>query len=706
MKNCFSLIATLVLSASTMSHAAVIAGHELSATRVAHTTLDARNCELNQVGNFTFATPKAGGAQAGAAKVNVTLQSEAPNGYRPIGMSIYNAESGMFHVDFNGEKKATQAIPKGTYDMFVNYMSNYSELYYVFREQVKIDADTTITLAQSEAKTGISFRTIDQSGNSMHMPVYNTSYQKIEEGTIDDFSSLSFFMLKGFGNAAMVIGAGYKYKGHETDFYINRLSNRYKLCEARVVSKGEMYWFNRYVLDDFSKSVTITNDPTRYIGYNQKFAPTPEWADQAANHVPGYYFSALYNGEVVLGQQSDIPKLPSSDYTTKFYLDVPFDDDKSADQFYVLVKPLMGDFMTEVAYDGGKYNEYKFLRGQQVGGDKDGLRFVNAGYEENGGFNAAEGTVWSKFYPGHPAFSFTPATAPHAVYGEACPINSLRFTRVTEGGQTDINMIPNYVGRYGDLRDADFKLVKQDEPAGDEDVVILTNDNVKVDGLKGKNVTTLTVYPAKADPMPPTMQMLQFKDKNGVITDRFKTPANGVVEIAGGDFNYHYIPEAYMGYYTCDPSISIKVSYAPYGTTDSKELAVEKVESLYFMPGFGHFFRGKLDAVPASATKQWYDLEVVLTDATGNSQKQLISPAFCILGDDSGVETAKQARAEVAVENGTIVAQGMPEAQLQVLATDGRLVATGMSGTIATAELGHGVYVVRVDNGMVAKISL
>lgn len=62
MKNCFSLIATLVLSASTMSHAAVIAGHELSATRVAHTTLDARNCELNQVGNFTFATPKAGGA--------------------------------------------------------------------------------------------------------------------------------------------------------------------------------------------------------------------------------------------------------------------------------------------------------------------------------------------------------------------------------------------------------------------------------------------------------------------------------------------------------------------------------------------------------------------------------------------------------------------------------------------------------------------
>ena len=76
---------------------------------------------------------------------------------------------------------------------------------------------------------------------------------------------------------------------------------------------------------------------------------------------------------------------------------------------------------------------------------------------------------------------------------------------------------------------------------------MFTNKNVKVDGLDGKNVTTLYINKKKQDHVPPTLQMLQFKDINGNLTDCFTDPKEGVIEIAGGDFIYHYIPEAYTG---------------------------------------------------------------------------------------------------------------------------------------------------------------
>ncbi len=48
------------------------------------------------------------------------------------------------------------------------------------------------------------------------------------------------------------------------------------------------------------------------------------------------------------------------------------------------------------------------------------------------------------------------------------------------------------------------------------------------------------------------------------------------------------------------------------------------------MPCFGHFYRGSLAGVTGQALKGWFDLKVKLTDAAGNWQEQVISPAFRI----------------------------------------------------------------------------
>lgn len=661
------------------------------------TNIEATNHEVRHYNNYTFLTPQRQATVEAVDSVRLTLVYECEDQYTPLGVSVYNNDAGLIHYIYEEpNKRITQTIPVGTYDMFASYKSPYKEIYYVFREQVSILSDTTITLSQKEATLPLAIKTVDHTGKSLHMPIFGTNNRIVEKGTAEDYSSFSCFILKGFGTVSTVIGAGYKYQGHEADFYINKLSNRYKLCEARIISVGEVSWFNKYVIEDLSKGQTVTNDPSRFIKYDQKFSVSPKWKDKSEFHLPGYEMVGVFNGDAIIGQNAYIPDIPSSDYTTKFYLDTPKDDDSSKDQFNVIVRPLMSDYMKEEDYD----EEYYFIKGQQVLGDKDGLEFVAAGYEEDGGFNTPEGKVRSQFYPGHPAFSFTEKNALDPVYGESCPINSVQFKTYLEDSQEEVNITPNYVGRYGELHEADcFVLEKSEENVGDDShAITIINRNVIVDGLEGMNKTRILMQVEKEDHVPPTLQMLQFKDKLGNITDRFKSPEDGVIEIAAGDFSFIPMTKYYTGYFTCKP-VDVKVEYYAHGSSDAgKRLAIEEVPRLYFMPGFGHFYRGSLESVPAATSqKQWYDLVITVTDLSGNEQKQTISPAFCITGTTGIDLSAQHEEVRITIEEDRIVAEGQ-NVVMELYRADGQRIAISNRGEIVTTDVTPGVYVVKVTN--------
>ena len=78
---------------------------------------------------------------------------------------------------------------------------------------------------------------------------------------------------------------------------------------------------------------------------------------------------------------------------------------------------------------------------------------------------------------------------------------------------------------------------------------------------------------------------------------------------------------------------------------------MEEVPELFFLPGFGNFFRGSLAGVTGEALNGWFDLKIKLTDAVGNWQEQVISPAFRIddlaysnvatVGSDNAHEVAR-----------------------------------------------------------------
>ena len=100
------------------------------------------------------------------------------------------------------------------------------------------------------------------------------------------------------------------------------------------------------------------------------------------------------------------------------------------------------------------------------------------------------------------------------------------------------------------------------------------------------------------------------------------------MEFSAGDFNFIISPMGYQGYKT-KPLESVEVSYSPYGEDNWNELAVEEVPENYW-PVMGWFYTGSLAGVTGEALNGWFDLKIRLTDAAGNWQEQVLSPAFRI----------------------------------------------------------------------------
>lgn len=157
----------------------------------------------------------------------------------------------------------------------------------------------------------------------------------------------------------------------------------------------------------------------------------------------------------------------------------------------------------------------------------------------------------------------------------------------------------------------------------------LIDKNVKVDNVAGHNYATITYDQSKEDWTPPTLQMLNFINADSTITDRFASPSEGTLQFAGGDFNYIFDAVNYRGYFDCQP-MTVKVEYSPYNEDKWADFDVEEDPSLYTMPAFGYFYRGQLSQVKGNSSNGWFDLRITLTDESGNTQQQVISPAFKI----------------------------------------------------------------------------
>jgi hypothetical protein len=478
---------------------------------------------------------------------------------------------------------------------------------------------------------------------------------------------------------AIIEGEVYHSLGGEmfSDFYVNDVSDRYIFYSARYAFSNKCIYTSAYEVQGATGDVTITNDPAKFKLFEEPFTVAKHqgedlylafdiFARQKASS--GYHSTGIaFNEPLAEGE------------TFKCYLSAS-PDDSNADMV-PYIQPYATIKTVEIIDlgDGETWEEENYVpalvarpltltNGEPVYAnngmgmyDNRNERWVSFANEYS---DEIEDEDWDiieyPYWPTHPAFTY-PTDKKKGDLGNNCPAffcNATQYEISYNGIDENGNPVPmtarafifdyDYAGRYGEKRPDDITdaqvsikldgeeiitgqgsfIAQMDEPLNGVIDATVINKTVLVDDMAGSNKAQLHYTAGAEDQNPPTMTMLHFKANNGDVIDRFSTADEGTLEFTAGDFNFWITPKNFVAFDRQAPE-SVEVSYSPYGEDNWNELAVEEVPENYW-PVMGWFYTGSLAGVTGEGLNGWFDLKIRLTDAAGNWQEQVLSPAFRI----------------------------------------------------------------------------
>src|SRR5690606_17463093 len=333
----------------------------------------------------------------------------------------------------------------------------------------------------------------------------------------------------------------------------------------------------------------------------------------------------------------------------KTYLNNPFDDNP----LDILVSPGIADYIIESPFG----QEGFFIKGNLIVKDGNdiaygsGSHFIsappsNSYFLGSSYYNTEDGR---RILPFHPRFSFSAPANPEIVQGKNVPIC---VTGVTAAGTTRAN----YVGRYGEFRDSDFfatdvellqdgtsifsgnyidDFTNYELPQTGILDLNFKNVNVNLGELSGTNTTRLLFDLSQDDFTPPTVQYLQFRNTDGKVTDHFATGEEGFVRLAAGDF--HYNPDSEL-FYEYNEGNEVEFFYSLHNQEEWESLELTEYPEHCFMPAFGDYYEASLEGVVIPVENSWFDVKIICTDAAGNKQEQVVSPAFKVEQATMGID--------------------------------------------------------------------
>ncbi len=587
----------------------------------------------------------------------------------------------------NGEGALQGQVPPGTYDI-VAYFMHEDIQYYVIYEQYEVTEDVTLALNPTQSTNLISTKAYGPDGDLLKCDLghvdENGEWVVDDIGNIDNCGANNTLYLKGRGP---LISFTVSYTGgaldeesrsRPLDFYINDVSDRFVFIQERVAYTADLSKsYVCYLSTDDVKIGVRENNPNDYVQqlYTYKYSPygrSQEMAYGIQNLIWSVGNDYAYTA---LGVNTGAPK-NEGNFTHEVWANLPLTN-PFVPEMNIFVQTVFPDYGEIEHMDFGDY-EYDVFTftgvnfAQVLRANNGQKEFVNIGHHrfENeflmindlyGVFN--DGKYYYRLNPPE-AFTY-PANQAFGVINDNCPINAVKVRSYEAEGQVNLQVQNYFVGRFGEClsggegvtmgmkfngTDVDMETFTLEEKGTCE--WTSTNTNIEVDDMPGHNITTVYFDQNQEDMTPPSIEMLHFKNGDGGVTDRFASADDGTMEFYAGDFNYQYYPEMWDGEFEfdCQP-VEVLVEYAPYGTENWNELAVEEVPELYQMPGWGYFYRGSLAGVTGQAEKGWFDLKIRLVDEAGNWQEQVVSPAFRIddlayssvanIGDGNAREVAR-----------------------------------------------------------------
>lgn len=564
-----------------------------------------------------------------------------PMPYFYIQVCIINSQFNR-NVQFMMSTTEQTTVPAGQYDIICNFPYQTLLPRWVILEHVDINSDMNITLNPDMATRRISFKdympngevlrldmghtdeetgqwVVTQKGNVVFADVVNRMYNK-EYGIISD-GSIGY--------------AGYNLDEEmatcaDADFFVSEVSDRFVFTQDRIAADADINWYVTHFSTDNCNIGTVENSAEDYVCNETMFDFSPYGM---AHQGYGYSLDHLFidNQGCLNGggrPQVSINLEHDKSLIHRTFVNYPGCYDPLTQETSVYL-PMIFEMSSQ---ENSRYDAYPLQGSAFMVGDNSEILNVGIGHPLTG--HGLTNFAWSthngnnivtKIFPPHPAFTYN-SNRQKNHFGSSCPINDV------------IRNNCYYIGQYGEVRFSDNltldttiyyngNIVEQLPEDNGVCEVIYTNTNIEVEGLDGNNITTIHYDTSLEDITPPTLRMLHFKDGDNDITNCFETSSDGTMEFAAGD--YHWIPDGWYGEFDCQP-VDVMVEYAPYGTEDWSEIAVEEVPELYQMPGWGYFYRGSLAGVTGQAEKGWFDIKFRLVDEAGNWQEQVVSPAFRI----------------------------------------------------------------------------
>ncbi|MBQ9216844.1 MAG: hypothetical protein IJ160_01500 [Muribaculaceae bacterium] len=567
-------------------------------------------------------------------------------------------------------------IEGGIYDFSatfkqMNAQSTWLHTLYVFHEQVCIDKDTTIILSADEAKNHIRIQTLTIDGEPVNTGKWHQeddgTLTCVEEGNMEEVFSFNFIYCKDYGviygmdifNPYYTFGVlldndDYNQPLGEmrSDYYVNDVSDRIIFNANRMSLDANLNCYtSNYEVQGVCRDTTLTNNPSDYKLYSDSFERGCIEGSETHSSLNFYVLKPGSAGQVHITINSIEPLAKGE-----------------KKNFYIGASPEISQYPFVPMVEAGR----SIPSGQTPWGEKvfdntlmtaplinlDGkVVFANNGtaLTHNGiTFHLEQSDVLDAFgqdtrqiplYPTHPAFTFS-SDEKAGELGNNSPMLLTQFHHYND----HIEGTAYGIGRYGEKvysydnykvcaknngnefflgeGRACLQYVDLTESLSGVIDIELVSDNYLVDEMPANNHCKIHYCVAFEDNQAPTLTNLQFRDNNGLVTDRFKDNNDGLLQFLAGDFNEDRTPNDCL-YWNRQMPESVEVSYSPYGESNWNELNVEEVPE-YFWPLLGWFYRGSLAGVTGEALKGWFDLKVKLTDAAGNWQEQVISPAFCI----------------------------------------------------------------------------
>ena len=601
------------------------------------------------------------------------------NNESPASIVFYNKEAyfdnfglGVFELQMGSN---VFTVPEGTYDIIAYFMCfgatfRPQKQVFVIKEQIEVSADMQLVVDASEAKNHIHFETLTIDGEPINTGIaaydeeWNLNYT--EEGNTDDLDYVNFLYCNDIDqtifNSTGYLGPHFENTEYTADifgdFFVNDVSDRYTFYSHRAAYKGHSVYTSAYEVQGATSDTTIVNDPSKFKLFEDPFMGSGDRYQVNELILEGKDGVFLGSGRMIvdgLGEEE----------LCKYYISASPDDSKVGFLPYIIPSVYFKPNEESEFEDPSLASSPLILTGGDIVVANNGTSTLWYGgpnftsepldeTDENGW-----DTYYYPYWPTHPVFTYS-TDKKIGNLGNNCPLlvsvpQQYEITRtfdfhgeeVTKTFRT-MQLVFNYLGRYGEKmidnkNNAQYsiKLDNQeifngqgllyeslDELLNGEIDITITNDMVNVDDIAGCNKAQLHYTAGADDETPPTTTMLHFRDGNGNVTDRFDTASDGMLEFSAGDFNFILTPMNTAAYTRQAPDL-VEVFYSPYGEDNWNELPVEEVPENYW-PVMGWFYTGSLAGVTGETYEGWFDLKVKVTDAAGNWQEQVISPAFRI----------------------------------------------------------------------------